>query len=161
MAFLDDSLVLYQIRNINSVSNLWLFYLQRPAWVSVLDSLGGNLGCSDAVIIRQIPTSGRTGMEPEIQMTLCFLRWASDEMTEAGFRGEGSFILPFTGAGLMASFSGLNPPLVMKVMVSVGGLHPRRFRKSLWTSRIHFSAVGSNLDDTIWFFLMYLPYFWG
>lgn len=37
----------------------------------------------------------------------------------------------------------------------------RRFRKSLWTGRIHFSAVGSNLDDTIWFFLVYLPYFWG
>lgn len=74
MAFLDDSLVLYQIRNINSVFNLWLFYLQRPAWLSVLDSLGGNLGCSDAVIIRQIRTSGRTGVEREIQMTLCFLR---------------------------------------------------------------------------------------
>lgn len=59
----------------------------------------------------------------------------------------------------MASFSGLNPPLVMKVVVSVGELHPRRFIKSLWTSRIHFSAVGSNLDDTVWFFLMYLPYF--
>ena len=72
MAFLDDSLVLCQTGNINSVSNLWLFYLQRPVSVSVLNSLGGNLGCSDAVIIRQILTSGRTGVE--IQMTLCFLR---------------------------------------------------------------------------------------
>lgn len=51
------------------------------------DSLGGNLGCSDAVIIRQIPPSGRTGVDLEIQMTLCFLRRASGEMTEAGFRG--------------------------------------------------------------------------
>ena len=61
MVFLDGFPDFVSIGHINSGSSVWRFDLQRPALESLGDSLGGNLGCSDAVIIRQITTSGRTG----------------------------------------------------------------------------------------------------
>ena len=127
-------------------------YLCSTPWVGILDA-------------QMLLSSGRywlpEGLVWRYRWPFVFLDKLLARWQRLAFGGGGSFILPFADAGLMAGFSGLNPPLVMKVVVSVGGLHPNRFRKFLWTRQICFSAVESNLDDTIWFCLMYLPYFWG
>lgn len=150
MAFLDDPLVSYQIGNINSESNCGsftckdqLWYLGKTPWEL------GKLRCCYHQADNDF-RKNRFGAHryrwPFVFSDKLLARW--QRLTFGG-----SFILPFAGAGLMASFSGLNSPLLMKVVVSVAGLHSSRLRKSLWASRIQLLCCGVQLS---WYYLVLL-----
>lgn len=101
--FLDDSVVLYKIGNMNSVSNLWLLPA-KTAFVSAQDCLGGSwmFRCSYHQADNDL---GRTGLEHGYRWPFVF----SDKLLGRwqGLTSGGSFILPFASAGLIARFSGV------------------------------------------------------
>lgn len=132
--------------------NLWLFYMQRPALICpVPDFLGGNLRCSDAVISRQITTSGRTGLEHADTDDPLFsqISFWQDNRGWLWWGGVLFFLLLVLVWG-QASVACTHLCSV-KMVVSGAGLYPNRLRKSPWACWIQFLCSWVQLS---WYYLV-------